>query len=207
MAGTMMMWIGWYGFNAGSALGADGIAANAFVTTTLSAAVASSVWGIAEFIQSRRCSVLGFCSGALGGLVIIAPACGFVSPSSAVLLGVLGGLLPYIAVVKLKAMLGYDDALDAFGVHAISGTTGVLLAGILATPAVNPRLNLHLADIVRHSLWIQQIEAILIVFAVSVVGTLLAGAIVKIILGLRVPAESEAIGLDLSEHGEEGYIL
>ena len=207
MTGTAMLWVGWYGFNAGSAFGADAIAANAFVTTTLSAAVGSVAWAFAEFIQSRKSSVLGFCSGAIGGLVIIAPACGYVTPSAAIFMGLLGGILPYFAVVWLKAKLGYDDALDAFGVHAISGTAGVLLTGILARVEVNPRLAAHVGDLVGKTLWIEQLKAIFITIALSVIGSLIAAAIVRIFLGLRPSSESEAIGLDLTEHGEEGYIL
>jgi len=207
MAGTAMLWVGWYGFNAGSALGADGIAANAFLTTTLSAAVGSSVWAFAEWIQSGKSSVLGFCSGAFGGLVIIAPACGFVTATGAVILGVLGGLLPYLAVVKLKPRLGYDDALDAFGVHAVSGTVGVLLTGFLARVSVNPRLAVHLGAYVGHTLWIEQIKAIFIVMTVAIVGSLIVGGIVRVFIGMRASAEIESLGLDLPEHGEEGYIL
>jgi Amt family ammonium transporter len=207
MAGTVMMWIGWYGFNAGSAMAADAIAGNAFLTTTLSAAVGSTVWAFAEFIQSKKSSVLGFCSGALGGLVIIAPACGYVDATWAVILGVIGGLVPYIAVVKIKPMLGYDDALDAFGVHAVSGTLGVLLTGFLARTEVNPRLAVHLGGLVGKTLWVQQLEAIFVVLIIAVVGSFIAAAITQVLVGLRVAQEAESIGLDLTEHGEEGYIL
>lgn len=207
MAGTAMLWVGWYGFNAGSALGADGIAANAFMVTTISAAVGSSVWAFAEWVQSRKSSVLGFCSGAIGGLVVAAPSCGYVTASDAVILGIIGGIFPYLAVVKLKAMLGFDDALDAFGVHAVGGTIAVLLTGFMASTEVNPRLAIHLAGIVGRTLWIEQLKAILIVMAIAIVGSLFVGALVRLLVGLRVPAETEAIGLDLTEHGEEGYIL
>ena len=207
MTGTAMLWVGWYGFNAGSALGADGIASNAFLTTTLSAAVGSSAWAFAEWIASKKSSVLGFCSGAIGGLVVVAPACGFVNASSAVILGLVGGFVPYFAVVKLKAMLGYDDALDAFGVHAVGGTLGILLVGFFARTDVNPRLAVHLGALVGRTLWIQQVEAILVVIVWSIVGTLVVGSIVRLFIGLRPSREVESIGLDLTEHGEEGYIL
>ena len=207
MTGTAMLWVGWYGFNAGSALGADGIAANAFLTTTLAAAVGSSAWAVAEWLQSGKSSVLGFCSGAIGGLVVVAPSCGYVNASAAVLIGLVGGILPYFAVVKLKAALGYDDALDAFGVHAIGGTIGVFLTGILARVDVNPRLGIHLGDLVGKTLWIEQLKAIFVTLAIAVIGSLVVGAIVQVVLGMRVPDEAESIGLDLSEHGEEGYIL
>jgi len=207
MTGTAMLWVGWYGFNAGSALGADGIATNAFVTTTLSAAIGSSAWAFAEFLQSRKSSVLGFCSGAIGGLVTIAPACGYVSASSAVLFGLVGGFLPYFAVVKMKAILGYDDALDAFGVHAVGGTIGILLTGIFASADINPRLAVHLGAIVGRTLWLQQLEAVFVVILIAVVGSFIAGLIVQILIGLRPNQDVEAVGLDLAEHGEEGYIL
>jgi len=187
MVGTCILWVGWYGFNCGSAFGADGIASNAFLTTTLSAAVGSAAWAFAEWISTKKSSVLGFCSGAIGGLVIMSPNCGYVSANSAVILGVIGGIVPYFAVVKLKPILGYDDALDAFGVHAVSGTIGVLAAGFLAKTEINPRLGTYLGGIVGHTLWLGQIEAILV--------------------GLRPNREQESIGLDLVEHGEEGYIL
>jgi len=207
MTGTSMLWVGWYGFNAGSALGADGIAANAFLTTTLAAAIGSASWAFVEWLESGRSSVLGFCSGALGGLVCVAPGCGYVNATGAVLIGVVGGVVPYFAIVKLKAALGYDDALDAFGVHAIGGTLGIFLTGILARVDVNPRLGVHLGDIVGKTLWIEQIKAILITIPLAVVGTLIAGSLVRVFVGLRASPEAESVGLDLTEHGEEGYIL
>jgi len=207
MVGTAMLWVGWYGFNAGSALGADGVAATAFLNTTLCAAIGSASWAFAEWIASKKSSVLGFCSGAIGGLVIAAPSCGYITSTSAVILGILGGLLPYFAVVKFKAALGYDDALDAFGVHAINGTIGILLAGFLARVEVNPRLAIHLGAIVGHTLWLEQLKAIFIVLAVSIVGSVIAGFITRVFVGLRASPEFESIGLDLTEHGEEGYIL
>ena len=126
MAGTGMLWVGWYGFNAGSAVAADGVAANAFMTTTLATAVASFVWAMAEYIIKGKPSVLGFCSGVVAGLVVITPACGFVSASGAIIIGIAAGLIPFFACYKLKGWLGYDDALDTFGVHAVGGTLGRL---------------------------------------------------------------------------------
>jgi len=207
MVGTCMLWVGWYGFNAGSALGVDSIASCAFLNTTLSSAVGCATWGFVEWIACRKSSVLGFCSGAFGGLVIVAPACGFVSPTSAVALGFLGGLLPYFAVVKLKVILNYDDPLDAFGIHAINGTVGILLTGFLARTWVNPRLAVHLAGYVHNTLWIEQIKAIFIVIIISIVGSFIAAVIAQLAAGMRVTAENESLGLDLTEHGEEGYIL
>jgi len=205
MIGTGMLWVGWYGFNAGSAVAADGIAANAFTTTTLATAVASFVWPMAEWVTRGKPSVLGFCSGAVAGLVVITPACGFVSAKGAVIIGIAAGLIPYFACWKIKAWLGYDDALDTFGVHAVGGTLGAFLTGILATPFANPNLNTYLKDIVRHTLWLEQVKAIAVTLVLAVVGTAIIAFIVKAVVGLRVSAEVETSGLDLAEHGEEGY--
>ena len=207
MVGTAMLWVGWYGFNAGSALGADGIAANAFLTTTLAAAIASGAWACAENLHSGKTSVLGFCSGAVGGLVVITPACGFVSANDAVIIGLLAGIIPYFAVVKMKAALGYDDALDTFGVHAIGGTLGAFLTGILARLDVNPHLSANLSGIVGRTLWIEQIKAMLLTLTLAIVGTLVVGSVVQALVGLRATPEEESLGLDLAEHGEEAYIL
>ena len=138
MVGTGMLWVGWYGFNAGSAVAADGIAANAFTTTTLATAVAASVWPLLEWITRGKPTVLGFCSGAVAGLVVITPGAGFVTPSSAVIIGVLAGVVPFLACTKLKAWLKYDDALDTFGVHGVGGTLGALLTGFFADPTSTP---------------------------------------------------------------------
>jgi Amt family ammonium transporter len=188
-------------------LGVDSIASCAFLNTTLSAAVGCATWGFAEWIALRKSSVLGFCSGAFAGLVIVAPGCGYISSTSAVTLGVIGSLLPYFAIVKLKAILGYDDPLDAFGIHAINGTVGILLTGFLARTWVNPRLAVHLSGYVHNTLWIEQIKAIVIVLVISIVGSFIAGVIAQLAAGLRVTPENESLGLDLTEHGEEGYIL
>jgi ammonium transporter, Amt family len=214
MVGTGMLWVGWYGFNAGSALAADGIAANAFLTTTLAAAVASFVWAMAEYIFKGKPSVLGFCSGAVAGLVVITPAAGFVDSTGAVIIGVLAGLVPFFACVKLKALLGYDDALDTFGVHAVGGTLGALVTGILATDKVNANLVSTayavpngLAKLVTDGgLWLAQFKAILITLVLSVAGTVIIALVVKMILGLRPAPEEEQEGLDITDHGEQGYI-
>ncbi len=209
MVGTGMLWVGWYGFNAGSALGADGIAANAFTTTTLATAVASFVWAMAEYVFRGKPSVLGFCSGAVAGLVVITPACGFVTPNGAVLIGIAAGLVPFLAVTKLKAIFGYDDALDTFGVHAVGGTLGALLTGLLARNVANANLANNLKDYVKDSLFqplvLQQIEAILLTLVLAIGGTIVIALIVKHTIGLRVSEEVETVGLDLAEHGEEGY--
>ncbi len=200
MVGTGMLWVGWYGFNAGSALGADGIAANAFTTTTLAAATAGFVWGMTEYMVKGKPSVLGFCSGIVAGLVVITPAAGFVNTKGAMIIGVLAGIIPFLACWKLKAWLGYDDALDTFGVHGVGGTLGALLTGILADPAVNSVVGNVKAGLVG-----AQIKAIIVTMILSIVGTAVIALIVKAILGLRPSEEVEVAGLDLAEHGEEGY--
>lgn len=205
MIGTGMLWVGWYGFNAGSAVAADGVAANAFMTTTIATAVASFVWAAAEWLLKGKPSVLGFCSGAVAGLVVITPATGFVTANGAVIIGILAGIIPFLAVSYLKGKLGYDDALDTFGVHAVGGTLGALMTGFLATADVNGNLNTNLKDIVGKTLWLEQIKAIGLTLALAIVGTVIIAFIVKAVVGLRPSEEVETIGLDLAEHGEEGY--
>jgi Amt family ammonium transporter len=206
MIGTGMLWVGWYGFNAGSAVAADGVASNAFATTTLATGVATFVWGMLEYIVRKKASVLGLCSGAVSGLVVVTPACGFIDLTSAMWVGLLAGAVPFFAVTKMKPMFGYDDALDTFGVHAVGGTLGALVTGFFATASVNGNLNTNLKDIIGKSLWIEQVKAIALTLALAVVGTLVIGFIVKALVGLRPSVEAEQEGLDLSDHGEEGYI-
>jgi Amt family ammonium transporter len=206
MVGTGMLWVGWYGFNAGSALAADGIAANAFTATTLSTAVAATVWPLLEWMTRGKPTVLGFCSGAVAGLVVITPAAGFVTPNGAVLIGVLAGVVPFIACTKLKAKFQYDDALDTFGVHGVGGTLGALVTGFVATPEANANLNTNLASIVHHTLWLEQLKAIGLTLSLSVGGTaVLALAIRAVVGGLRPAADAEEQGLDQADHGEAGY--
>ncbi|MBP9914535.1 MAG: ammonium transporter, partial [Opitutaceae bacterium] len=201
MIGTGMLWVGWYGFNAGSALGADAIAANAFTTTTLAAAVAGFVWAITEWITRGKPSVLGFCSGIVAGLVVITPACGFVSANSAVIMGVLAGIVPFLAVSYLKKALGYDDALDTFGVHGVGGTLGAILTGVFADEKVN-----SVVGGLKDGLLLNQLKAVLVTIVWSVIATAIIAYIVKAIIGLRPTPEIESSGLDVGEHGEEGYI-
>src|SRR2546426_256091 len=205
MVGTGMLWVGWYGFNAGSAVAADVVAANAFMTTTLATAVGSFVWPMVEWMVKGKPSVLGFCSGAVAGLVVITPACGFVTVSGAIIIGLAAGLVPFFACYKVKAWFGYDDALDTFGVHAVGGTVGAFMTGILATSKVNANLDTNLKGIVGSTLWIHQLKAIGVTLVLAVVGTTLIAYVVKAILGLRAGEEAETVGLDLIEHGEEGY--
>jgi Amt family ammonium transporter len=203
MVGTGMLWVGWYGFNAGSALGADAIASNAFTTTTLAAAVASFVWGMVEWLIKGKPSVLGFCSGVVAGLVVITPAAGFVNTTGAVIIGVAAGIVPFFAVVYLKKWLGYDDALDTFGVHGVGGTMGALLTGVLAAPEVNGTLDaMKLMD----GLFINQVKACVLTIVLSVVATAVIAYLIKFTIGLRPTAEEEQQGLDTTDHGEEGYI-
>jgi len=205
MIGTGMLWVGWYGFNAGSAVAADTIAANAFVTTTIAAAVACVAWPAAEWLTRGKPTVLGFCSGAVGGLVVITPAAGFVTPSGALIIGVLAGIVPFLACTKLKNALGYDDALDTFGVHAVGGTMGALITGFLATAEANPNLNTNLKDIVGESLWLEQLKAMGLTVVLAAVATAGLAYLLKVTIGLRPTDEDEEIGLDLSDHGERGY--
>lgn len=201
MVGTGMLWVGWYGFNAGSALGADAIASNAFATTTLAAAVASFVWGITEWLLKGKPSVLGFCSGVVAGLVVITPACGFVNTTGAVIIGVAAGIVPFFAVVYLKKWLGYDDALDTFGVHGVGGTMGALLTGLLADPAAN-----SVVEGLKSGLLMAQVKACVLTIVLSVVATAVIAYAIKFTIGLRPSPEEEQQGLDTTDHGEEGYI-
>ena len=208
MVGTGMLWFGWYGFNAGSALAADGVAAQAFATTTLAAAVAAATWGALEWVFRRHASVLGLCSGAVAGLVVVTPAAGFVTLGSAVLIGALAGVVPFLAVVYLKSKLGYDDALDTFGVHAVGGTLGAVLTGVLATADVNGNLNTNLKDVLAAGgLLGEQLKAIGVTLVLSLVATALIAFLVKVTVGLRPGEDEEARGLDITDHGEEGYSL
>jgi ammonium transporter, Amt family len=203
--GTGMLWVGWYGFNAGSAVAADGIAAGAFVATTLAAAVAGSVWPLIEWFTRGKPTVLGFCSGVVAGLVVITPAAGFVTPTGAVIIGVLAGAIPYLACTKLKQMLGYDDALDTFGVHGVGGTLGALLTGILATAQANGNLNNNLSQIVGKTLWIEQLKAMGMTVALAAGATAVLAYVLKAVLGLRPTSDNEEQGLDTADHGESGY--
>lgn len=203
MIGTGILWVGWYGFNAGSAGAADGIASNAFTTTTLCAAIAGFVWAVAEWLTRGKPSVLGFCSGIVAGLVVITPAAGFVSANSSVIMGVLAGLVPFFAVVYLKKWLGYDDALDTFGVHGVGGTLGAILTGVFADASVNPGI-----EGLTEGLVLEQIKAVVVTMIWSVAATVVIAFIVKAVLGgLRPQTEQERVGLDISDHGEHGYIL
>jgi Amt family ammonium transporter len=200
MIGTGMLWVGWYGFNAGSELGSDGVAGSAFTTTTLATATASFVWAMVEWLVKGKPSVLGFCSGAVAGLVVITPACGWVNTNGAMIIGIAAGVIPFFTVTWLKPLLGYDDALDTFGVHAIGGTLGAILTGLLADKSVN-----SFVPSVSHPLVFEQLKAVGVTLVLSIVGTIVAAYITKALVGLRPTEEVEMAGLDESEHGEVGY--
>jgi Amt family ammonium transporter len=205
MVGTGMLWVGWYGFNAGSAVAADGIAANAFTATTLATAVACVVWPALEWLTRGKPTVLGFCSGAVAGLVVITPASGFVMPTGAIIIGALAGAVPFFACTTLKNWFKYDDALDTFGVHGVGGTMGALLTGFFATPSANANLSTNLSSIVGKTLWLEQLKAIGLTLTMAVGGTVVLAYIVKAVIGLRPDGEEEESGLDAADHGESGY--
>jgi ammonium transporter, Amt family len=206
--GACLLWVGWFGFNAGSALTASGLATSAFVATQFGAAAAAIGWSAVEWIRNGKPSALGAISGAVAGLVAITPASGFVTPMSALWIGLVAGAFCFFMVVKVKAVFGYDDSLDAFGVHGAGGTLGALLTGVFATSAVNPIFGAGKPLGLLEGNWFQvlhQAMGVAIAWAVSIVGTLLILFIVDITIGLRVKEADEEEGLDLSQHGEEGY--
>jgi Amt family ammonium transporter len=211
--GAAMLWVGWFGFNAGSELASDGLAASAFCVTHFAAAAGTLSWACMEWITRGKPSVLGAASGAVAGLVCITPASGFVQPMPAIVMGIAVGIVCFLACTKLKSAFGYDDSLDAFGVHGIGGTLGALLTGVFATREVadpvlvsgggNP---VGLVDGTT-SLLIGQIVAIAVTWALAAVGTFIILKILDAIMGLRVKRDEEIQGLDVSQHGEEGYIF
>lgn len=206
--GACMLWVGWFGFNAGSALSAGTLATSAFVTTHFAAAAAAIGWIAAEWIRQGKPSALGAISGAVAGLVAITPAAGFVTPMSALWIGLMAGVFCYFMVVKVKVWFGYDDSLDAFGVHGAGGTLGAVLTGIFANSAINPILGAGKATGLLEGNWhqlINQIGGVAIAWSISIVGTLIILFVVDKTMGLRVSEEEERDGLDLSQHGEEGY--
>ena len=212
--GAGLLWFGWFGFNAGSALSAGGLATSAFVATHFGAAAATIGWVIAEWLKSGKPSILGAISGCVAGLVAITPASGFVTPMSALIIGVVAGIGCYVAVAIVKMKLGYDDSLDAFGVHGVGGTLGAILTGVFATnlvnnalkdPAGNPQL-LGLVDGNPGQILNQAIAAG-IAIVLGAVGSFICLKIADMVCGLRVTEDQEVEGLDLAMHGEEGYNL
>ncbi|HKT10547.1 MAG TPA: ammonium transporter [Terriglobia bacterium] len=210
--GACLLWVGWFGFNAGSALAASGLATSAFVATDFGAAAAAIGWSLAEWIRNGKPSVLGAISGAVAGLVAITPASGFVGPMSALVIGFIAGMYCYWMVSKVKSRFGYDDSLDAFGVHGAGGSIGALLTGVFATSAINPifknsqgkALPVGLIDGNGGQI-LNQLVGVLIAWGLAIVGTLIILKVVDRVVGLRVPEEHEIQGLDLALHGEEGY--
>ncbi|MBI5849376.1 MAG: ammonium transporter [Nitrospirae bacterium] len=205
VTGAGLLWFGWFGFNAGSALAANGLAGAAFINTNTAAAVAALAWMVVEWMHSKKATVLGLASGAVGGLVAITPAAGFVNISGAICIGLAAGIIPFFAVAYLKPKLGYDDTLDAFGIHGIGGTIGAILTGVFADPAIN-EAGKGLLYGNPGQLW-TQILASLITFAYSAVATAIIFMVIKYTVGLRVDHEDEFIGLDESQHGEKAYNL
>lgn len=207
--GAAMLWVGWFGFNAGSELASDGLAASAFVVTHFSAAAGAVAWATMEWITRGKPSILGTASGGIAGLVCITPASGFVQPMPAFVLGAVAGIVCYYACTTIKSKFGYDDSLDVFGVHGIGGTLGALLTGIFATTAVNKSGadGLFYDTTSGAALLVGQATAVVVTWILALVGTFIILKILDATLGLRLPKEAEIEGLDLAEHGEEGYIL
>ncbi len=210
--GACLLWVGWFGFNAGSALGAGSLATSAFVATHFAAATAALGWAAAEWFRNGKPSALGAISGAVAGLVAITPAAGFVGPISALVIGLIAGVFCYFMVAKVKARFGYDDTLDAFGVHGAGGTIGALLTGLFASSAVNPMFKDAKGNTIASGLlegnahqMFNQLVGVAIAWVLAAVGTIVILKLVDITIGLRVSEEHEIQGLDLTQHGEEGY--
>jgi ammonium transporter, Amt family len=208
--GACLLWVGWFGFNAGSALGSGPLATSAFINTHFAAAAAALGWTIAEWIHNGKPTALGAISGAVAGLVAITPASGFVQPFPALLIGLVAGIFCSLMVFQVKSRLGYDDSLDAFGVHGAGGTLGALLTGLFATKAINAAFGPNTATGAVDGHWgqlLNQAAGVAIAWTLSAVGTLILLFLVDKTIGLRVSPEDESTGLDLSQHGEEGYDL
>jgi Amt family ammonium transporter len=212
--GACLLWVGWFGFNAGSAVAASGLATSAFVATHFGAAAAALGWMLAEWVRHGKPSMLGGISGCVAGLVAITPASGFVQPFPALLIGFLAGIICFFMVTTVKSRFGYDDSLDAFGVHGAGGTLGAILTGVFATNLINDALKdssgkalpLGWIDGNAHQV-LNQFIAVVISWVLAIVGTIIILKIVDVTIGVRASAEQEREGLDLSMHGEEGYSL
>jgi Amt family ammonium transporter len=208
--GACLLWVGWFGFNAGSALAASSLASSAFVATHFATAAAALGWSAAEWLRNGRASALGAISGAVAGLVAITPASGFVGPMPALAIGLIAGVTCYLMVTKVKTIFGYDDALDAFGVHGAGGTIGALLTGVFAQNVINPIFGAGKPVGGLDGHWSQignQLIGVLIAWGFALVGTIILLKITDLITGLRVPEEQELEGLDIMQHGEEAYNL
>ena len=202
--GAALLWFGWFGFNAGSALSSGRLATSAFVVTHIAAAAASITWTFIEWMRHGKPTILGAASGAVAGLVAITPAAGFVGPISAILIGISVGIVCFIAVVILKNKLGYDDSLDAFGVHGVGGTLGALATGLLASKAINPAGADGLFFGNPGQLGIQVLVTV-VTAVYSFIATLIILKVIDLVIGIRVQEEDEIMGLDLSQHNETGY--
>jgi Amt family ammonium transporter len=208
--GACLLWVGWFGFNAGSALAANALATSAFVATHMATAAAAISWSIAEWLKNGRPSALGAISGAVAGLVAITPAAGFVAPMPALAIGFIAGLVCYFMVTKVKSIFGYDDALDAFGVHGAGGTIGALLTGVFAQQVINPIFGAGKPVGGMDGHWGQlgnQIVGVLFAWGFALVGTIVLLKITDMITGVRVTETQEIEGLDITQHGEEAYNL
>jgi len=203
--GAGLLWFGWFGFNAGSALGANGLASAAFINTNTATAMAALSWMFTEWIYSKKPTLLGLASGAVAGLVAITPAAGFVDIKGSLIIGLLAGIIPFFAVAYLKPKLGYDDALDAFGIHGVAGTIGAILTGIFANPAINEAGKGLLYG--NPSQLLIQLIAVGVTIVYVAIATAIILFIIKALVGLRVDQESEVFGLDESQHGEKAYNL
>jgi len=203
MVGTGLLWVGWFGFNAGSELEADGTAGLAMINTFVATAAGGLAWMLAEKLAGHKGSALGFCSGVIAGLVAVTPAAGNSGPFGAVLLGIIASVICYFVVSKVKAKLGVDDSLDAFGIHGVGGIVGAIGTGIVYSPALGGPGDP--AEYVMGAQVTTQIIAVAVAIAWAAVGTLIAGFLVKATIGLRVDEEAEVNGLDISEHGERAY--
>jgi Amt family ammonium transporter len=205
--GAAMLWVGWFGFNAGSALAANGLAASAFAATHFAAAAGGLSWAAMEWIFRGKPTVLGTCSGVVAGLVCITPASGFVTPMPALLMGVAVGIVCYLACTALKHRFGYDDSLDAFGVHGVGGTLGAVLTGVFATRATGAFPDGKLLGLLEGgNVLPAQILAVLVTWVLAAAATFVILKVLDAVMGLRVSQTEEIQGLDFSQHGEEGYI-
>jgi Amt family ammonium transporter len=202
MVGTGLLWVGWFGFNAGSALEANGSAALAMINTFVATAAGGLFWMLTERAMGHKASALGFCSGVIAGLVAVTPAAGNSGPFGAILLGAVASIICYFFVAKVKPALGYDDALDAFGIHGVGGIVGAISTGIVFSPALGGPGG---DDFAMGAQLVTQVTAVAATIVISAVGTAIAMYIAKAITGLRVDEESEVNGLDISEHGERAY--
>jgi Amt family ammonium transporter len=212
--GACLLWVGWFGFNAGSALASNSLASSAFVATHFGAAAAALSWSLAEWMKNGRASALGAISGSVAGLVAITPAAGFVGPMPALVIGFIAGIVCFLMVTRFKAIFGYDDSLDAFGVHGAGGTIGALLTGVFASAIYNPiygaenGVNRPTGGLDGH--WIQvgyQLVGVAFAWVFALVGTIVILKVVDLVTGVRVTQDQEVEGLDITQHGEEAYNL